>query len=271
MPEKTEDKFCPKCTFSEHCVSNLAFVPAVSAQAETKFHEQFLESNQITVNDFNTKMTKYEKVGNQIHYASTFKFDVEKDINNKIKTLKSSGTFTGIISPDSSIHVEYTGDNFALVTDTSKIGEDQENVLYQYEQVMTVNGETSTQKETFKVPQEQINALKEQSIDSAEYAHPNSLLASKVKVDLPSLAPYGSVLIYNDMQYETILDSLSILIAIAAYFKVPQATAAAAVALAVGTAIPNYLDIDPRDIYLAFFLTTNVSSPMWVEVDYYYK
>ncbi len=135
---------------------------------------------------------------------------------------------------------------------------------------MTVNGETNTPKETFKVPKEQINALKGQSIDSAEYTHPNSLLASKVKVDLPSLAPYGSVLIYNNMQYETILDSLSILIAIASYFKVTQAVAGAAIAFAIGTAIPGYLDIDPRDIYLDFFLVP-IGATMWVEVDYYYK
>jgi hypothetical protein len=51
------------------------------------------------------------------------------------------------------------------------------------------------------------------------------------------------------------------------YFSVGQS--AALVAIAIDVAIPAYLDIDPRDIYLDFFLTINTPN-MYVEVDYYY-
>ncbi|AKB18994.1 hypothetical protein [Methanosarcina sp. WWM596] len=136
----TKNKIKIGAVFVAMILVSLAFVPAVSAQAETRWYKQLLESNQITVNDFDTELTEYEKVGDQIHFSGTFKFDVEKDIDKETKKLKSSGTISGIIYPDSSIHTECTGDNFKLVTDTSKIGEDKENFLYQTEQTLTVNG-----------------------------------------------------------------------------------------------------------------------------------
>jgi hypothetical protein len=164
----TKTKIRIGAIFAAMILVSLAFVPAVSAQAETKWYKQLLESNHITVNDFDTELTEYEKVGDQIHFSGTFEFDVEKEIDKQIKKLKSSGTVSGIIYPDSSIHTECTGDNFKLVTDTSKIGEDEENYLYQTEQMLTVNGKTSSQTETFEVSKEQVDAYEAQSVNFIE-------------------------------------------------------------------------------------------------------
>lgn len=265
-----KNKIKISAVFAAMILVSFAFVPAVNAQAETKWYKQLLESNQITVNDFDTELTEYEKVGDQIHFNGTFKFDVEKDIDKQTKKLKSSGKISGIIYPDSSIHIECTGDNFKLVTDTSKIGEDEENFLYQTEQILTVNGKTSSQTEKFEVSKKQIDAYKAQPVNFIESTDPvmSTTKETKVKVDLPSLAPPGSILVFNDVQYADILATGAVLAAILAYFGVVQAAALAAVAVAVGTAIPEYLDIDPRDIYLDFF--TNPLVTFYIEVDYYY-
>lgn len=252
--------------FAVMILVSLAFVPAVSAQAETKWYKQLLESNQITVNDFDTELTEYKKVGDQIHFSGTFEIDVEKNMNKQTKKLKSSGTISGIIYADSSIHTECTGDNFKLVTDTSKIDEDEENFLYQTEQTLTVNGKTNSQTETFEVSKEQVDAYEAQSVNFIESNDSvMSTKSTKVKVDLPRTAPLGAYRVFNDVQYADILVSGAVLAAILAYFGVAQGALLTAVAVAIGDAIPEYLDIEPEDIYLDFY-----TNPAWIEVDYYY-
>ncbi|MCQ1537190.1 hypothetical protein FTO70_16210 [Methanosarcina sp. KYL-1] len=255
--------------FAAMILVSLAFVPAVSAQAETKWYKQLLESNQITVNDFDTELTEYEKVGDQIHFSGTFEFDVEKDINKQTKKLKSSGTISGIIYPDSSIHTECTGDNFKLVTDTSKIGEDEENFLYQSKQILTVNGKTTSQTETFNVSKEQVYAYEEQSVNFIESNDSvMSTESTKVKVDLPRIAPVGYIRVFNDVQYADLLVTGAVLASILAYFGITQAALLTAVLVAIGTAIPEYWDIEPEDIYLDIYAFPPLQ--IFVEVDYYY-
>lgn len=257
--------------FAAILLVSIAFVPAVSAKAETRWEKQVLESNGITVNDFDTKLTKYEKVGNQIHYSGTFKFDVEKNVGNEIKRLKSSGTFIGIIDSDTSIHTEYSGENFKVVTDISKIGEDKENFIYQSEEVTTVNGKINNVKETFKVPKEQINAFKENSMNSIKNSSLSKSVKSsgKVKVDLPNIIPPGSHLLFNDVKYSYILAGASIVGAIASALGVGQAVLIGNVIYAVGSAVPTFLDIEPADIYIDFY--SNPYMGPFAQVDYYYK
>ncbi|AKB32812.1 hypothetical protein MSSIH_2122 [Methanosarcina siciliae HI350] len=238
----------------------------VTAQAETKWYKQLLESNKITVNDFDTELTEYEKVGDQIHFSGTFKFDVEKEIDKQIKKLKSSGTVSGIIYPDSSIHTECTGDNFKLVTDTSKIGEDEENYLYQTEQILTVNGKTNSQTETFEVSKAQVDAYEAQSVNFIESNDSvMSMKSTKVKVDLLRTAPLGCYLVFNDVEYADLLAAGTVLSLILASFGMAQGALLTAVAIAIGEAIPEFLDVEPEDIYLDFY-----TNPTWIEVDYYY-
>jgi hypothetical protein len=249
---------------------SMAFMPAVSAKAEISWQEQMLESNGISVNDFDVKMTSYEDVGDEIHYNGEFKIDVEKKVDDKLKTLKAKGTVSGIIKPDGSAHIEYIGDNFNLSVDSSKVGETDENILYNFDQVLTVDGKTKKTNEIIEVSKEQIVEIDEEARTSLSGEESVSLLNSKTKIDLPSTAPWGSTLIYDDVQYADILATGAILTGILAYFGLGQAAALSAIAVAVGYAIAEYADVDTRDIYLDFFLTLNPMSPMYVEVDYFY-
>ncbi|WP_135606792.1 hypothetical protein [Methanococcoides sp. NM1] len=266
---KTHEKVRMSAMFMALLVVSLAFVPAASAKAEITWQEQMLESNGISVNDFNVKMTSYEKVGDEIHYNGDFKIDVEKKVDDKLKMLKTKGTFSGIIKPDGSTHIEYIGNNFDLRVDSSKIGENQENILYQFDQVMTVDGKTKKTNEIREVPKEQIVNIDEEMGTYISGEQSVSLLSSS-KIDVPSTAPWGSTLIYDDVQYADILATGAILTGILAYFGLAQAAALSAIAVAVGYAIAEYAEVDTHDIYLDFFLTLNPLSPMHVEVDYFY-
>jgi hypothetical protein len=266
---KTHEKVRMSAIFMALLVVSLAFVPAVSAKAEISWQKQMLESNGISVNDFDVKMTSYEKVGDDIHYAGEFKIDVEKTVDGKLKTLNTKGIISGIIKSDGSTHIEYIGNNFDLRVDSSKMGSSQENALYQLDQVLIIDGDTKETSEIIKVPKEQIATIDEEARTSLSGEQSVSLLKSKTKIDIPSTAPWGSTLIFNDVQYEDILVSSVILGAILSYFSIGQLAALAAIAIAIASAIPAYLDINPRDIYLDFFLTINTPN-MYVEVDYYY-
>lgn len=106
-------------------IISLAFVPAASAKAEIAWYEQMLESKDITVHDFDVKITNYEKVGEDIYYTGDFKINVEKELDSKLKTLKTKGTVSGIIKADGSTHAEYVSNNFNFVMDSSIIEEKQ--------------------------------------------------------------------------------------------------------------------------------------------------
>ncbi|ATU07326.1 hypothetical protein [Methanohalophilus portucalensis] len=230
-----------------------------------------LESNGIYVNDFDAETTSYEKVGDEIHYEGDFKIDVEKKVDDKFKMLKTKGTFEGTIKPDGSMQVEYIGNNFNLHMILSNIGKNQETILYQFDQVMTVDGKTKKTNKIVQVPNEQIadvdGGMGTDISENEEFVSPFS---SKTKVDLPSTAPWSSTLIYDDIQYADILATGAILTGILSYFGLAQAAALSAIAVAVGYAIAEYGDVDTRDIYLGFFLCLSPSSPMHVEVDYFY-
>lgn len=71
------------------------------------------------------------------------------------------------------------------------------------------------------------------------------------------------------MQYADILAAGAIAAAILAYFGVG---AIAAIVLAVGIAIPEWMDIDIRNIYVdVFYVWYLPGTPLYAEVDYYYK
>ncbi len=249
---------------------SMAFAPAVSAQAEIAWYEHMLESNGVMINDFDVKLDNYGKVGDKIHYDGTFKIDVERSVDSKLKKLKAKGTISGLINSDGSVHVEYIGNNFNFIMDSIKIGEDKENILYQYEQTLTIDGKTQKLNEIVEVPKSQQNVVDEGISLSLTDEQSVSLLSSGTKVDLPSTAPWGSILIYNDVQYADLLVTGGIIIAILAFFGLGPVAGLVAIALAIAIAIPEYYDVDARDIYFDFFLTINPLSLLHVEVDYFY-
>jgi len=248
-------------------VVSLAFLPAASAKAEIAWYEQMLESKDITVHDFDVKITNYEKVGEDIYYTGDFKINVEKEVDNKLKNLKTKGTVSGIIKADGSIHAEYVANNFNFVMDSSIIEEKQESILCKFEQSLTIDGKTKKSNEVIEMPKNQIDTHNKEVLESSN--NEESVSLSSTKIDVPSTAPLGSVLIYNDLQYADLLVTSGIIVAVLAFFSMGTAAGLAAIAAAVLAAVPEYFDVDYRDIYLDFFLTTPYPG-MHVEVDYFY-
>jgi len=188
-------------------------------------------------------------------------------VNSKLKTLKTEGTFSGVIKADGSNHAEYVGQNFNFVMDLSIIEEKQESILFNYEQSLTVDGVTKKSAEVVEVPKEQVDIVNQDMLVSLSNT-PSIGLLRLTKINVPSYAPLGSVLIYNDLQYADLLVSSGIIVAVMAFFGLTVAAGLAAIAAAVLAAIPEYYDVDYRNIYLDFFLTPSLG--MHVEVDYFY-
>jgi len=249
-------------------IVSLSFASAASAKAEITWYEQVLEYEGINVNDLDIQLTNYEKIGDEIHYSGIFKIDVEKEVNKNIKKLDTKGSFSGIIKADGSEHSEYSGDNFNFVMDTSKVDENQKNVSYKCEQSLTIDGKIIASNEVIEVPKEQIQSIDNKIQDSTNNDKSISALASKRKIDLPSTAPWGSRLIYNNVKYSNILGTAQILAAILAFFNLGTSAGLAAIAVAVASAIPGYYNVDPANIYIDFFLT--LTPGMYCEVDYFY-
>lgn len=65
-----------------------------------------------------------------------------------------------------------------------------------------------------------------------------------------------------------ILAGGDIVAAILAYFELPGVIAG--IIVAVGYAIPEWMDIDPKNIYVDIFYAWYLPMTMYSEVDYYY-
>ena len=243
----------------------VAFVPSVSAKAESSaWGAKLLESKGVTVNDFETTITHYDKVGDQIIYSGDFKIDVEKNINGTLERIKSKGTFKGVVDADGSAHIEYSGNGFKSNTDIVKLGTANGNTTYKVSEVVTHKGQTKKLARTVEVPEIKV----EGKTDSEAYGADDVHMASTNKVDLPSCAPWGAILVFNDVQYADILAGGVIAAAILAYFGTPGVIAA--IIVAVGYAIPEWLDVDIHDIYVDIFWVWYLLYGMYSEVDYYY-
>lgn len=241
---------------------SMVFVPAVSAQAiKSEWDKKMLESNGVTVNDFETKITDYNKIGDKIVYSGDFRIDVEKNIEGNLERIKSKGTFKGVINANKSIQVEYSGNDFKSNTNIVKAGTTNGNTTYQVKEVVTYKGKTKNSDRTFELPETEAKI----ATNSQESGTVNALLT---KVDLQSFAPWGSILVFNDVQYADILAGGVVAAAILAYYGVPGVIAG--IIVAVGYAIPEWMDIEPRNIYVDIFYVWYLPMGLYAEVDYYY-
>lgn len=250
--------------FAVLLIVGMAFVPAVSAKAEKSKYGDYLNSYGITVNDFETKITEQYKSGNQLVFSGYFKLNVENNIDDKSKNIKSKGTFNGVLEADGSTHIEYNGEDFKSEFDIVKIGESIENFTYQMSQIITYKGNTKKIEEIFDVPKQNINTIS--NPDDSETVN-----AFLTKYDMPSYAPPGSIKIYNDLPYPELVADIALLGAIAALIPGGGLTIAALIGIIVAAlwCIPNWIDVDPENIYMDVFFVP-IPPSIFVEVDYLY-
>lgn len=249
--------------FAVMLIIGMAFVPAVSAKAEKSKYDVLFEPHEITVNNFETTITEQYQIGDQFVFSGDFKFEVEKNIDDKLKSIKSKGTFNGVFEADGSIHIEYSGEDFKLESDIVKVGESIENFTYQMSEIITYKGNTKIIEQTFEVPKQDVKT----TLTPGDSGAVNALLT---KYDLPSYAPPGSILIYNDLQYSELIVDIVLLAAIAALIPGGMTVAGVLALIAAAlTAIPYWLDVDPDNIYMDVFFVP-IPTSIYIEVDYFY-
>lgn len=245
-------------------VVSMVFVPAVSAKAEKSKYDVLLNSYGITVNDFETKITEQYQIGDQLVFSGDFKLDVEHNIDDKLKSIKSKGTFDGVLEADGSTHIEYNGEDFKSEFDIVKIGESIDDFTYQMSQISTYKGNKKIIEDTLEVPKQNINTISNPD-DSGTV---NALLT---KYDLTSYAPPGSIKIYNDLPYPELVTDIALLGTIIAFVPGIGLTIAGLIAICVAAllCIPNWIDVDPENIYVDVFFVP-IPTSIYVEVDYLY-
>ncbi|WNY27638.1 hypothetical protein [Methanolapillus ohkumae] len=154
------------------------------------------------------------------------------------------------------------------------------SVEYKMEEIITKNGQTQKNVETFSQPK----------ITSSSPAFG----AKATKYDLPTKAPSGSIKIYNDASLYYLLAGTSLAVSVAASAAATGGTATGITATVVLWIAELLFDefmyrlvgVSTRDVYIDFFFTIYPrigynSSPAWGfahptvplygEIDYYYK
>ncbi|MDD1717557.1 MAG: hypothetical protein LUO88_00645 [Methanoregulaceae archaeon] len=101
----------------------------------TPYHQKLLASYGVIVHQLETSLTGCTREGNKTICEGTFLIDVEKQIENEQKRMKSSGRFRGIIKDCGAMRIEYFGDNFTFKSEIAQIGTDGGNITYQVSEV----------------------------------------------------------------------------------------------------------------------------------------
>lgn len=241
-----------------------AFVPVASAGGQSRLEQDMLQMANITVNSLDTQLIDYWKVDDTLFFEGFVNFDAESNIQGTVKRIVADQDVHGYVCDDGSYHIESIGEDRSSTIDARKVLEDPDSVTYRVDQTVIVNGVVKTTSESVTVPKNQNEEdIAPSPIESGGEA------SARAFVDLPSLAPPGSILIFNDIRYSDLMWGSTALAVIASYFGVVPGVIVGLVAVAL-QAIPEYYDFDPDDVYLDVWLTPNPSNIIYVEVDYLY-
>ncbi|WP_292521439.1 hypothetical protein [Methanoculleus sp.] len=245
---------------------SVAMVPAVAAQSEKRFEEELLQSMGIKVNSIDTELRDYKKVGDTIFFNGNVKFDAESGISGKFERIYADQQVSGYYSENGSYHIESVGTSYSSVIDAQVVSESSDAITLKIEQMVVKNGVVKASSDTVTLPK-----TERPDLDDLSGVSGIGLTSDKTKIDLPSMAPPGSTLVFNDVQYFYLLHGTVALAAIATYFGVLPAVILGLVAAALN-ALADYGDFDPEDCYLDVWLVPepHPSAPILIEVDYVY-
>lgn len=146
------------------------------------------------------------------------------------------------------------------------VSESSDAITLKIEQMVVKNGVVKASSDVVTLPK-----AERPDIDDLGGVSSIGLTSGKTKIDLPSMAPPGSTLVFNDVQYFYLLHGTVALAAIATYFGVLPAVILGLVAAALN-ALADYGDFDPEDCYLDVWLVPEPHplAPILIEVDYVY-
>jgi hypothetical protein len=259
---------------------SMAFMPVVSAESQkVSWQRVVLEKSGFTVNNLEQTITSTEKSADKVVYTGTYKIDVEKTIDGQLKRLNTAGTFTTSIDADGSMRMECYSDtptsgikgdgaDLSFVSDIKKIGEVNGKRQYLVNQQITVNGKTHDTQNTLEVPVNTQTDVSSKLIDAEKG------MQAKTLYDLPSNAPWGSILLYNDVQASQIIAGGLILAAVAAAFGGTPGAVIGILMVAIDQ-VPALVGVAKEDIYVDIWFITWLAplfpNNMYMEVDYYYN
>ncbi|WOX58387.1 hypothetical protein [Methanoculleus receptaculi] len=245
---------------------SVAMVPAVAAQSEKRFEEELLQNMGIKVNSIDTELCDYKTVGDTVFFNGNVKFDAESGVSGKFERIYADQQVSGYYSKNGSYHIESVGTNYRSAIDAQVISESSDAITLKIEQVVVKNG-------VVKVSSDIVTLPKTERPDINDFGGVSSigLTSDKTKIDLPSMAPPGSTLVFNDVQYFYLVYGTAALAVVAAYFGVLPAVILGLAAVALEAAA-DYGDFDTEDCYLDVWLVPepHPSAPILIEVDYIY-
>jgi hypothetical protein len=245
---------------------SVVMMPAVSAQSEKRFEEELLRDVGIKVNNIDTELCDYKKVGDTIYFNGNVKFDAETGITEKFERIVADQQVSGYCSENGSYHIESVGANYRSVIDAQVVSESSDAITLKIEQIVVKNGVARTSSDTITLPKTERPDFSDISSMSGI-----GLTSDKTKIDLPSMAPSTATLIFNDVCCRDIMWGAIALAVISVYFGVLPGVIIGLAAVAL-QAIPDYYNFEPEDVYLDVWYVPEPHplSPIFIEVDYLY-
>ena len=241
------------------------FVPAVSAESDRRFEEELLKNAGIKVNNLDTESLEYEVIGDKTFIHGNIKFDAEAGIGGKSEKIVANQEVNGYYCNDGSFHIESVGSKFRSVTDAQLVFEDSDSIKFRIEQSVTKNGVTEKSSDIVTYEKKGTDTKKSNELITTS----ENLKSGKTKIDIPSAAPSGATLIFNDIRYSDVKWGAAALAVIATYFGVLPGVIIGLIAVALAAA-EDYGDVDGDDIYLDFWTPGYGGQMIYVEIDYLY-
>ncbi|HPD11513.1 MAG TPA: hypothetical protein PLN56_11030 [Methanoregulaceae archaeon] len=245
-------------------VSGATLVPAVSASKVTEQHasiEQLAAANGILLKHFDSKDLVFEKVGQRMYFSGTIAYEAEAEVGGTLNQVKSTDLVQGYLDQDGTYHVTSSGQDRSIVIDVQLIDESEQSKTYLCSQQVIEGDEKSCSNQVFTVPR----SYKTQ-VELAGVTYLSD--GDKIRVDLPSAAPYGSIKVLDDVKASQVQQGSTLVAIILTALGLPEVGAVFQLLALALEAIADYGEVDMSDIYVDFFIT--LGGTAYAEVDYFY-
>ncbi len=159
---------------------SVTFMPLVSAESQkSSWQRVVLEKSGFTVNNLEQTITSTEKLTDKVVYSGTYKIDVQKNVDGKMKRLNTEGIFTTTLNADGTIRMEGYPDtsstglkgndaDLSFVTDIKKVGEADGKNIYRVNQQVSFNGKTQQSETTIETPIRSDSGINADGTDAAK-------------------------------------------------------------------------------------------------------
>ncbi len=136
---------CSPARMGELLLEMLLVHMACSSRAYKKtgiapLYKRLLETYGIKVYVLEVDLLDLKRDGNKLQHQGRFKIDLVKNGASGEERIRSEGHFTAIFNEGGAIRIEYSGDNFKMVSSIANLGTETGNIVYQVSEVTSGYG-----------------------------------------------------------------------------------------------------------------------------------